>query len=89
MYEGDGEGTNSLQVRWCATTPKMASPDAATVRAQVQSIRGLIGDLAKMTHSPGSEVMVGEIESRLATLLETVSGDGWGFADRPPRAPDR
>jgi hypothetical protein len=53
----------------------MVSPTNDAVRAQVQLIRELIGDLAQMTHSPGSDVMVVEIESQLA--------------DRPPRPLDR
>jgi hypothetical protein len=42
----------------------------------------MIRDLGRMSHSPGSDLIVGEIEAELAILLEAVSGDSLGFLDR-------
>jgi hypothetical protein len=67
----------------------MAPPPTDALRAQARRIREMIGDLAHMARSPGSDVIVGEIEGELATLLESVGGDPLGFLDRRPPARDR
>ena len=67
----------------------MASPTNDAVRQQVQRIHELLGDLGRMTHSPGTDAIVGQIETELVSLIENFSGERVDFRDRRQHALDR